>query len=174
MSGITLNVPVAGPFTVSLKENQFILTPPTELVNDTIILQAAQQGPPGSSGSTVTNSAPAAVSISAGAPVIVNASGLAVPANAATFNTAFAVGLAGAATNTGFACPIKTDSLTLANWTAVIGSTGLTSGALYFLSTVAGQMTTTPPVTPGQCVVVIGKAISTTTLELELTPPLTL
>lgn len=59
---------------------------------------------------------------------------------------------------------------TTAQWDAVAGTTGgLTFNTNYFLSpTTAGQLTATPPATVGQNVVRIGRALSTTTMMLDI------
>lgn len=50
--------------------------------------------------------------------------------------------------------------------------TGLTLGAIYFLSgTAPGEVTATPPTTSGHCLQVVGKAISATTLLFERGEP---
>ena len=68
---------------------------------------------------------------------------------------------------------IQTDgqlTATTTQWDAVTGGTGgLTAGAVYYLSaTTAGQLTTTAPTTAGQFVIRIGKAISTTIMDIQI------
>lgn len=65
---------------------------------------------------------------------------------------------------------------TTAQWDAVAGTTGgLAFGTYYFLDAVtAGKMTSTVPTTTGQCVTLIGIALSTTELELMIQPPILL
>lgn len=65
---------------------------------------------------------------------------------------------------------------TTAQWDAVAGTTGgLAFGTRYFLDpTTAGKITSTPPTTVGQCVAVIGMALSTTELLVEIDPPILL
>lgn len=66
---------------------------------------------------------------------------------------------------------------TTAQWdAAVTGQTGgLTFNSVYFLDAGnVGKLTTTPPATIGQCNVVIGTALSSTELELQITLPLQL
>jgi hypothetical protein len=65
---------------------------------------------------------------------------------------------------------------TTPQWDAVAGTTGgLAFGTIYFLDpTTAGKITSTPPTTVGQCVVVIGTALSTTELELAISQPILL
>ena len=52
---------------------------------------------------------------------------------------------------------------------------GLTPGATYYLSpTIAGALTSTPPATVGQVVVSVGRALSTTVLDIEIAEPILL
>lgn len=51
---------------------------------------------------------------------------------------------------------------------------GLTPGARYFLSLVAGAITTTAPISVGEVVVDLGVALSTTKLRLLPAPPILL
>jgi len=61
-------------------------------------------------------------------------------------------------------------------WDAVAGTTGgLTPGAVYFLDPATpGKLTSTPPSAAGQFVVRVGKALSSTKLNLTLTAPIKL
>lgn len=65
---------------------------------------------------------------------------------------------------------------TTAQWDAVAGTTGgLTFGTMYFLDPAnPGKITSTVPTTVGQCVTLVGIALSTTELELQITPPILL
>lgn len=65
---------------------------------------------------------------------------------------------------------------TTAQWDAVAGTTGgLTFNTLYFLDpATVGKITSTVPTTVGQCNVLIGRAISTTELELMIETPILL
>ena len=65
---------------------------------------------------------------------------------------------------------------TTIQWDAVAGTTGgLIFNTTYFLdSATAGKITATPPSTVGQCNVVIGVAISTTELEIQISQPILL
>ena len=71
---------------------------------------------------------------------------------------------------------ILTDGiLTSTDWTAVVGAATLTVGSVYFLSDVdAGMLTTTAPTTTGSFVTRVGTAISTTTLEVTISRPISL
>lgn len=68
---------------------------------------------------------------------------------------------------------VQTDgqlTATTTQWDAVTGGTGgLTAGAVYYLSaSTAGQLTATAPTTSGQFVIRIGKAISTTIMDIQI------
>jgi hypothetical protein len=65
---------------------------------------------------------------------------------------------------------------TTIQWDAVAGTTGgLVFGTRYFLDpATVGKMTATPPATTGQCNVLIGIALSTTELELQIASPILL
>lgn len=65
---------------------------------------------------------------------------------------------------------------TTAQWDAVAGTTGgLAFGTLYFVDPANfGKLTATPPTTAGQCVTLVGMAISTTELELRIAAPILL
>ena len=74
---------------------------------------------------------------------------------------------------------VQTDGVleaTTAQWDAVTGQTGgLTPGSVYFLSAAtAGRLTTTAPTTSGEYVVRMGIAISTTGMEITITPEILL
>jgi hypothetical protein len=65
---------------------------------------------------------------------------------------------------------------TTTQWDAVTGGTGgLTFGTEYFLDPAnPGKLTSTVPTTVGQCVTLVGIALSTTELELQIEPPILL
>ena len=71
---------------------------------------------------------------------------------------------------------ILTDGiLTSTDWTEVVGAATLTVGSVYFLSDVtAGTLTKTAPTTTGSFVTRVGTAISTTTLEVTISRPISL
>lgn len=137
-------------------------------------------GPPGAAGQAGGSDIPLTAQsddvVSAGMAVYINRTTQHfAKAIANDQNAAIVVGLAMQDTAIGFALNAQKNILTLQNWTAVIGQPTLTPGFDYFLSpTVAGQLTTVPPVTTGQLVVFIGTATSPTTLALELAEPVLL
>lgn len=74
---------------------------------------------------------------------------------------------------------IQTDGVltaTTGQWDTVTGdSGGLTAGSVYYLDeTTAGNLTLTAPTTVSQFVVRVGKALSTTEMEITITQPIKL
>lgn len=74
---------------------------------------------------------------------------------------------------------IQTDGIltaTTAQWDIITGGTGgLTAGSVYFLSsTTAGKLTLTAPTSSGEYVTRIGRALSTTQLDISISPPILL
>lgn len=118
---------------------------------------------------TNANAAPLTI----GTPVYVSSSGAVDKASASASTTARVLGLVKstsiAPSSSGY---IQTDgilSATVSEWDAVTGATGgLTAGALYYLSTTAGQITSTPPSGAGQYIIPIGMALSTTELDITI------
>ena len=110
-----------------------------------------------------------------GQPLYAKASGNVDLADASAISTAEIVGLAyedASATEDKRYTP--DGRITLDDWTNVVGSTNLTPGAVYFLSATAGQLTTTAPTVVGEIVVRVGKALSTTTFDIEIGPTILL
>jgi hypothetical protein len=106
-----------------------------------------------------------------GQPVYISGSGSVDLADASALSTAGVVGLVtnggAAATNSGDV-DVDPDVVELTDWSSVTGSSTLTPGALYYLSTTAGELTETPPSGDGEVIVPVGRAISTTELEVEI------
>lgn len=80
---------------------------------------------------------------------------------------------------TGDPTMVQTDGIltaTTGQWDAVTGDTGgLTAGAVYYLSAdTPALITSTAPTTVGQFVVQIGRAISTTEMEISIMDPIKL
>lgn len=74
----------------------------------------------------------------------------------------------------GFALEYSADGkLTLSDWTSATGSVALTPNSVYYLSDTGG-ITTTAPTTAGLYLVEIGRAASTTTLDIEIKRPILL
>jgi hypothetical protein len=117
----------------------------------------------------------AAVNLSAGQPVYVDPiSGQLKLASATVLASSMVAGLIQSVTLATFAASIATTTLTLPDWTAAIGTALLTKGARYFLGVTAGTLSLSAPATPGQSVVSVGIALSTTQLEITPTPPILL
>lgn len=92
---------------------------------------------------------------------------------------AVAYGLVPDGASTGTPCNVQFAGvleLTTTEWDAVTGqSGGLTATAKYYLDPLnPGQMTTTIPTTPGQYVVEMGLALSTTKFVIDIKPPILL
>lgn len=101
----------------------------------------------------------------------------AVAGSGAALATVIGIVVVGAAmTLPARALPQGVLTLPTAAWDAVTGgSGGLTPGARYYLDpSTLGGITTTPPSTSGQYLVVLGSAISTTTMLVNIEPPILL
>ena len=111
-----------------------------------------------------------------GMVVYVPSSGHADLAQADAAATARAVGLATADVAALAAGNYVTEGIVeQADWTLVTGAATLTPGVYYYLSeSAAGKLTTTAPTTISQYVVAIGRALSTTQLDVEISQPILL
>jgi hypothetical protein len=115
-----------------------------------------------------------------GAPVYAVSAGNVDKAEANAQSTSEVVGLvADTSIATTVAGNVQTSGVvtaTTTQWDAVAGTSGgLAANTVYFLSpSTPGQITATAPSTVGQLVVRIGKALSTTQLELAIGPPILL
>jgi len=115
-----------------------------------------------------------------GSPVYISAADTAKLAKANAMATSGAVGLwqdvSTSAGSSGVCAVGGTVVATTGQWDAVTGGTGgLTPGSLYFIDpTTAGHLTTTAPSTVGQVVTVVGRASSTTEMELLIGTPILL
>jgi hypothetical protein len=110
-------------------------------------------------------------------PFYISAANTGLPARANASGTAGAIGLLRADVSAGQGGFAQTDGLltaTTSQWDAVTGQTGgLTPGTVYFLSSsTAGRITSTAPIAQGEFVVRMGRAISTTALEISIEPPI--
>jgi hypothetical protein len=105
--------------------------------------------------------------IKMGQPIYIKASGHAGLAVATGAATAAVIGLAVSDAVPTHNIEYVTDtSLTLTDWSEVIGTESLTSGAIYFLALSIGKLVTPAP-TSGY-VVPVGRAASTNTLDIEI------
>jgi hypothetical protein len=115
-----------------------------------------------------------------GQPVYVKATGNVTLAQANASGTVEVLGLVrDASIATSATGIIQTDgilSATTAEWDVVTGgSGGLTPGSVYYLDpSTPGSLTDTAPTASGQCVVRVGKAISTTEMEISIEQPILL
>lgn len=112
-----------------------------------------------------------------GAPVVLSG-GQFVRGDANAAGTAPVIGLARVAGAPGqivVAQVLGVLTLTTAEWDAVTGQVGgLTPNASYYLSTVTGRITTVAPVNPGEFVVEIGRAVTSTIMLIQTEPPILL
>lgn len=133
-------------------------------------------GAPGPSGADADNirfSVAASANIAAGMPVAIDrATGRLVAADAAVKNLSFVAGVLAVDVAAGFAGSVAPARLTLANWTAATGSAVLLPGQVYFLGS-GGGLTTLAPAAAAS-VVIVGKALDPTTLEINPSPPIQL
>ena len=105
-------------------------------------------------------------SLAIGDAVYISSADKVKPAQADADSTSKVIGLAREAIASGGSASgsIQTDGV-------IAGLTGLVAGADYYLSTsVIGGITNTAPTTAGQYVVKIGRALSTTELEITIEP----
>lgn len=98
-------------------------------------------------------------------------------AQADTLSNSEVIGFAVSAIAPGTSGLVKTDGLliaTIAQWDAVIGNTGgLVPGWTYYLSAdLPGRITSIIPVVQGEYLVRLGKALSPTSLEISISPPI--
>lgn len=111
----------------------------------------------------------------AGQPVYISDGSTINLANADTPSTAIVLGLVSiGATATNTATVLSEGSINLSDWTAIVGTTNLIPGSVYYLSTTDGQMTVTPPTSNSDAVVRLGIALTTNTIDIEVTNVLTL
>jgi hypothetical protein len=105
-----------------------------------------------------------------GQPVYVSGNNSVDAALADNVTTSEVVGLVLTGASSGNSGVILTEgSITKADWTAVVGSASLTPAATYYLSdTTAGALTVTAPTLRGRYVVRVGKALSTTVMDIEI------
>ena len=126
--------------------------------------------------STETYQAAADSAIVIGQPLYITPTGNADLACANQPATSAAIGFAITAAAPTFTVNYVTEGkLTLADWTLVAGVATLTPGNLYYLDTAtAGRITNVVPSVSGQYIVRLGRATSTTTLDIEIEPSLLL
>lgn len=124
----------------------------------------------GASADSNSFTATAAEDLQAGKLVYITGAGTAMHARADVFASTVAIGMVEEAVTSGNTATIRTHgSVTLVNWSAVVGSGSLSVGSLYFLSpTLAGCMTTTTPLAgSGHYIAFVGIAQSAQTFHFE-------
>jgi hypothetical protein len=90
-------------------------------------------------------------------------------ANSAGSIESFPVGLANGNATVGNEVEVLCEgSVYLPDWTAVIGTANLTVGSWYFLSDTSGKLTTTAPSTANHTIIRVGRAITTTLFDIEI------
>jgi hypothetical protein len=95
---------------------------------------------------------------------------------ASSLSTSGVIGLAVMDANTATSVDyISSGLLERQDWTAIVGSTNLSAGAIYYLSpNNAGHLTTTAPTSIGQVVAEVGRAMSNQVLNVEIQPSIVL
>lgn len=94
--------------------------------------------------------------------------------NASALTSSFIAGLIATAGAPGSTVSVAIMRLVVADWTSIVGAANLSIGSTYFLATVAGHLTTIPPSVIGQCSTIVGEAISSTEMKIEIEPPILL
>jgi hypothetical protein len=111
----------------------------------------------------------------AGYAVYVPSSGHVDLADAGDFATAGVAGICAGDVEAGNAGIIQSGgTITRDDWTAVVGSSTLAPGNVYYLALTPGQITNVAPTGGGECVTVVGRALSATELSVEIAPPILL
>ncbi len=121
-------------------------------------------------------SAEADSTVKIGYAVYLKSSGHLDPAKADAQSTSGIIGVSISDAMAGALCKYLSEGkVTRSDWTEVAGAALLTPGVTYYLSpTTAGQITSTAPTTTGQSVAAIGRATSTTELDIEIGTPVLL
>ncbi len=111
-----------------------------------------------------------------GNPLYLTAAGHVITAQANSSVTAQVAGLSITDTSIGETCQFLSEGrIERSDWTSVAGVTNLSAGVFYYLDpAVAGHITSTAPTSAGQYVVRLGRAIDTTTLDIEIELPILL
>lgn len=134
-----------------------------------VVLRGPSQGPPGPGGD-LPFVIQAFEDVAIGQPVFVRAGdGQIELAQANGLLASQVFGVVSAAALAGFAASVRTiGRVEVLDWSAITGATLLTRGADYYLhATTAGMLTTTAPQTAGQFVTRVGRAATTTVLDVH-------
>ena len=136
-----------------------------------VFTESGVQGPAGPS--ATATSAVCSVDLIMGKPVVINrVTGKFDIANANWKPLTFVTGLIQASSLMGFTATAVEGVFTMADWTSICGTANLSLGQAYFLA-IGGGLTLTPPGSPN-CVVYIGKAVSSVSLLIEPALPIQL
>jgi len=109
------------------------------------------------------------IPLSAGMVVCRYPTGEGVYRATATGNARHGIGLVTIAALPGFTCRVQlTGVFELEDWTAITGAANLQALGVYYLSETPGQLTTTPPALSGTVQQQIGKALSTTIMQIDV------
>jgi len=142
-----------------------------EVVNADVLIVSAT--PPPESVTSEGVQAPAGIDLSLGMPVYLNSQGTLQPAAADTLPRAASVGLIVQPGNAGETVAYASDgSLERTDWSAITGAGLLTPGQIYYLSHTPGQLT--PVVPTAGFALAMGRAVSSTRLDIELSEPIKL
>lgn len=107
--------------------------------------------------------------INIGQPVYVSSADTVNLADADTLNTSHVLGLAVTdATANSNVIVMADGSVERSDWTAITGTASLTPGVVYYLSTTAGGLTSTPPTGDGDNIVRCGVAVSMAKFDIEI------
>lgn len=114
--------------------------------------------------------------IKIGNPIYLTGAGHVLPAQANAAGTTQVAGVSFTDTSAGFICKYYTEGrVEKSDWTDITGVATLSAGVTYFLDpSVAGRITSTAPTAAGQYVVRVGRAVNTTTLDIEIELPILL
>ena len=125
--------------------------------------------PPSAAALTFTGENKDAGTLKKGHIVASHSSGVGVVKANATDNTKNAVGFILADVAPTFAATVETEGLLiLTDWTDACGTATLQAKGRYFLDSVAGKMTLSPPESAGMVVQLLGVAVDTVTLDIRL------
>jgi hypothetical protein len=146
----------------------------TDSIRSVVSTSAGIRGPGGGSATYQTTNRSGG-SLAIGTVVATHAGGNGVVAANSTNDQLEAVGIATSVAANLATITIQTDGpLELADWSSVVGSTLLAAKSTYFLSTVSGQLTTTPPSSTGNTVQRVGYSVTPTILHISIEPPIKL
>lgn len=163
----------ASPVTVTIQSQPVTVQIPEVRVLVVDVGIQGPQGPPGQSGAAPNFQAEnkTVLSFLIGQPLAIHPSGTGVVlASAASPSLSF-IGVATVGVSPGLDETVQAGGIfQLGDWTAICGTATLLPQATYYLSTLPGLLTTTAPITAGEIVQPVGRAVSGTQLELLAIP----